>query len=260
MIKVDNPRNPQLPTPTREEAQQFMELLPFRAQWEQHPEDKALVQARCQCYHLLQNHDWQSLVIADQGKQGLRNCLGDQELPPRYDAVQHDWYLYHNRETLPAVVLKDGVYYKVKRDGQGTILYCSDFGYLAHIPLSDIDIVKKSPYDRHFALARENELICPFELTGEGRVFGEFTVFYIGDKMGLYDFRHHLFVRPEYDYISFRAERPVCFVKEGVTGSVTLDGQFIRHTHEPSKDEYPHLLVHQRGTVIPQALIQSRAL
>jgi hypothetical protein len=94
--------------------------------------------------------------------------------------------------------------------------------------------VYKKDDPKHFAISCGRKILTPFELTAvdkpqeDSPYFANYFAVYIDDKIGIVDMSNSIYIRPEYDSLTWDpTEEPFTFVKDGQSGVVTFDGEFI---------------------------------
>lgn len=106
----------------------------------------------------------------------------------------------------------------------------SDFKHIENIPFTPISAVWKEDDPKHFALMSVNTVFTPFELESYSEVWNSSFLVGAGGKVGIvvcYD-QGPIYIKPEYDEISLAGPgEDYEFTKDGIKGSVTMDGRFI---------------------------------
>jgi len=178
------------------------------------------------------SHDWFTIVIEKDGKEGVMDLDGTVLVPPIFDKVAYTYSRIHVNANKPVVVVNNGKFGIVRADGTGEMLLPCEHDF---IQLTDL---------LHFFLVIDNGKIMFVSLLGKQLTpqtvdavrdeLNEVFVLASGDKLGLYDFNNDLFIQPSYDNIDLGdGDEYVIAYKDGTAGYLSaVDGHFI------PKEEY----------------------
>ena len=177
------------------------------------------------------SHDWFTIVIEKDGKEGVMDLDGTVLVPPIFDKVAYTYSRIHVNANKPVVVVNNGKFGIVRADGTGEMVLPCEHDF---IRLTDL---------LHFFLVIDNGKIMFVNGMGEqltpqtiDKVYGTsngIIAVQTGNKLGLFDITSGLFVEPAYDDIEAEFEQPVIAYKDGVAGYLSAeDGHFL------PKEEY----------------------
>ena len=177
------------------------------------------------------SHDWFTIVIEKDGKEGVKDLDGTVLVPPIFDKVAYTYSRIHVNANKPVVVVNNGKFGIVRADGTGEMVLPCEHDF---IRLTDL---------LHFFLVIDNGKIM--FVSGMGKQLTPQTIDKVygtsngiipvetGGKQGLYDSYNDIFVQPAYDDIYRGCDEDVIAYKDGVAGYLSaVDGHFI------PKDEY----------------------
>ena len=177
------------------------------------------------------SHDWFTIVIEKDGKEGVMDLDGTVLVPPIFDKVAYTYSRIHVNANKPVVVVNNGKFGIVRADGTGEMVLPCEHDF---IRLTDL---------LHFFLVIDNGKIMFVNNLGEQLTPQTIDKVYdtndgiipveTGGKQGLYDYYHDIFVEPAYDDIYIGCDEDVIAYKDGIAGYLSAeDGHFI------PKDEY----------------------
>ncbi len=177
------------------------------------------------------SHDWFTIVIEKNGKEGVKDLDGTVLVPPIFDKVS---YLYNRidvKATMPIIVINNDKHGLVRTDGTGDMLLpCEHENIYLNETLSFFHVIDNG---KTMFVSTRGKQLTPQTMDKVYGSNGSIVVVQTGDKLGLFDISCSLFIEPTYDNIEVEFEEPIIAYKDGVAGYLSADdGHFI------PKDEY----------------------
>ena len=204
-------------------------------------------------FALIDGYDWRDEIFDEDGKHGIKNVKGEVVVPAIYDGFYTIESFF--QPSLPVVAIKDGLCGLVKRDGEGTPMSEFAHSYMGRIFDTLVYTAVKPGDDNHFALSVMGEVITPYEIEKYYQPSDGCVILEANGKFGILDIEQGMvYVSPEYDEIHDQGYGDdFLFIKDGVEGYVTLNGEFI------SKERYAGLDPEQQDEYMEVGFIGSYA-
>lgn len=178
------------------------------------------------------SHDWFTIVIEKDGKEGVMDLDGTVLVPPIFDKIAYTYSRLYTKADKPVVVVNNGKFGIVRADGTGEMLLPCEHDYICLTDWQQFFLV----YDNGKAMfvSLLGKQLTPQTVDAVRDELNEVFVLASGDKLGLYDFNNDLFIQPSYDNIDLGdGDEPVIAYKDGIAGYLSaIDGHFI------PKEEY----------------------
>jgi hypothetical protein len=204
-------------------------------------------------FALIDGYDWRDEIFEEGGKHGTKNVKGEVVVPAIYDG----FYTIENffQPSLPVVAIKDGLCGLVKRDGEGTPMSEFAHSYMGRIFDTPVYTAVKPGDDNHFALSVMGEVITPYEIEKHYQPSDGCVILEANGKYGILALdQGYVYISPEYDEIHDQGYgEDFLFIKDGVEGYVTLNGEFV------SKERYAGLDPEQQDEYMEVGFIGSYA-
>lgn len=177
------------------------------------------------------SHDWFTIVIEKDGKEGVMDLDGTVLVPPIFDKVVYTYSRILMKADKPAVVINNGKFGLVRADGTGEmVLPCEhDSIRIADVPnYFFVTDNGKTMIVSNLGKQLSPQILDKFYGTTNGIIQVEAKC-----KLGLFDISSGLFVEPAYDDIEIEFDQPVIAYRDGVPGYLSAeDGHFL------PKEEY----------------------
>ena len=204
-------------------------------------------------FGLIGSYDWRDEIFDEGGKHGIKNVEGEVVVPAIYDGFYTIESFF--QPSLPVVAIKDGLCGLVKRDGEGTPMLEFAHSYMGRIFDTLVYTAVKPGDDNHFALSVMGEVITPYEIEKYYQPSDGCVILEANGKFGILALdQGYVYISPEYDEIHDQGYGDdFLFIKDGVEGYVTLNGEFV------SKERYAGLDPEQQDEYMEVGFIGSYA-
>ena len=177
------------------------------------------------------SRDWFTIVIEKDGKEGVMDLDGTVLVPPIFDKVAYTYSRIHTNANKPVVVINNGKFGIVRADGTGEMVLPCEHDFIRLTDLLHFFLVTDN--GKTMLVSNLGQQLTPQTLDEVYETNDGIIPVQTGDKQGLYDYYHDIFVEPAYDDIYIGCDEYVIAYKNGVAGYLSgEDGHFI------PKDEY----------------------
>ena len=204
------------------------------------------------------NYDWTDEVFEENGKKGLKNMKGEILVPAIYKDF-HDLAYYYIKTRPVVAITEDDYRGLILRDGKGTPItefIFNSIDYIKNTVHTFAVTLESDPF--HGAIMIYNNVVTPYEIEFlYGPENGAFIV-ENEKKFGIFSYEMgNIYIKPGYDDIYDNGYgTDYIFIKDGVEGRVTMDGQFVSNEEfealsDEEQDKLFFICSGQRTSALP---------